>query len=410
MTVVTVLFIVGGGVALFLVPRALLLNWIPGASREEQGRLLGTAAQLVLFALGGVIAAVGVALSLSRHRQELLSAQREREDSSRRERTLEHEKDREVARRQEVADTRHVEQERSFRERFVGAVGLVAQDNSRTQRTAGIGALASLADDWLAVGRPDEAQLCVEMICAHIRSSSPTRDVEIERHVKLFAMEQIRDRLSIREAGVAPRWAGLSLNLSGMRIDIPMSFEGVHLFTPTVLNLSNAQVVENAKLSLVSLTAAGGQIDLSNLSVEGSGQLLLGDIFNEQPADLLHDTYVSLNGMQMAENAKLFMYVRQHDRTIVSMQDTCFGGSSSAELTAEMDDDSKFVARINGKEGSNTSMQAGLGGSSGLTILPGILDHTSTANVSVAYGPKATAQVAEFSGIPGSFEIRVFAT
>lgn len=401
----TIIFIVVGILLVIFLPRLLLENWIPASDAADRDRLTGTAAQLVLFGLGGVIGAVGVALSLSRHGQELDRAEREREDATRRDRTLQLETDREIERRREFEDTRKTEQERSFRERFVGAVGLIAQDTNRTARTAGIGALASLADDWIEFGRPEEAQLCIEMICAHIRSKPPTDSAEKEQHVKRFAIEQIRQRLRPTAPGTMPMWVGFRIDLTGIYVDFELSLEHIHVSAPTVLRLAHARIGENGKVSLASLEASGGEIDLSDVTIENNGHLIVGNIFDEQPANLTGDTWIRLDGLTMADDAILWVWVTPKGTSLVSVQDTQFGGSSQAEFTVQISERGRFVGRFNGTDSSITGLQGGAQDQSSFNLLPSTLKDAATAHIGMGYEAGATSQIAPIDGPPGSFSI-----
>ena len=58
---------------------------------------------------------------------------------------------------------------REMRDRFTTASKLVA-DTSMTMQQAGTYALGSLANDWLARGTDQEAQVCVDVLCTYLRT------------------------------------------------------------------------------------------------------------------------------------------------------------------------------------------------------------------------------------------------
>lgn len=68
------LFVAIGATAVATVPGWLLGNWFPEVTDFERNELVGVAAQIVLFVLGGVIAIIGGAVSISRHGQELVAS------------------------------------------------------------------------------------------------------------------------------------------------------------------------------------------------------------------------------------------------------------------------------------------------------------------------------------------------
>jgi len=404
LTLAAAVFVIVGGLALFFVPEQLLKNWLPASTPVERARLIGTAAQLTLFALGGVIAVVGVALSLSRHGQELLRAEREREDSERHERTLAHEKEREIARRQEVAETRRVEQERSFRERYVGAVGLVAQDMSPTSRTAGIGALASLADDWIGFGRRDEAQLCIEMICAHIRNEAPTDDVNIERHVKHFATEQIRNRLVQAGDDTSTAWAGFRIDLSGIYIDFPLSFDHISVDPAMVISFSRARIDEDGSLSITSADSLG-QIDLSRVRAEGNARLVVGEIEHEAPIDLAGRASLSLDQITMSGGSTFLLYLRQNDESYSFIHTARFEDDAKAYMTIQLSGHASMRGLLSAANNAEINVQGGALDASTISFDAGTLEHLATAHVGLGRSPQATLRFDDFDGVPALWEI-----
>lgn len=213
-------FVVVGIGILAVAPARLLQNWLPGASVTEQGKLIGTAAQIVLVGLGGIVAIVGVALSLSRHRQEIQAAARDR-------------------------NKERFETEREYRSRFVSAVELLSADEP-IKRSAALYALAALGDDWLHHGRPDETQVCVDVICAYLRGPLPegverTPDDEVE--VRTTGYNIVGSHLRA-EGG----WGALKLDLSRSLIDFPVHLSSLYLHGRGTLSLSGARVVGDGRL------------------------------------------------------------------------------------------------------------------------------------------------------------------
>lgn len=89
-------------------------------------------------------------------------------------------------------------------------------------RLAGVYALAGLADDWCALGNAAEQQVCVNLLCAYLRTkNSSTLDssgkiLPEEMEVRDAIVDLIRSRLSIgkKEDPPSPSWVGNKIDLS----------------------------------------------------------------------------------------------------------------------------------------------------------------------------------------------------
>lgn len=224
-------------------------TWLPQAQGGPATRpSLSNAAQVVLYTLGGLIALVGVGLSLNRHGLELKIA---RDDSAKEQRRI-----------TELNSQRHLDVERELRSRFTQSVALLSDPDKPTTRQAGIYALGALADDWKAHGRDDERQVCIDVLCGYLRSHWKTTEsgANDERRIRAAAFNLIAAHL--RPDEVRPNWDGATFNLQGAFVDFDINFSAVTIGTSR-LNLSKA-------------TFAGGQVDFSSLTMLGGGI-----VFNE---------------------------------------------------------------------------------------------------------------------------------
>jgi uncharacterized protein YjbI with pentapeptide repeats len=213
------------------------------ATDEAMVRLaLGNSAQIVLFALGGLIALVGVGLSLSRHGLELETAQTDR--------------DKEDRRIHELGQQRHIDAERELRARFISAISLLSDAEKGTTKEAGVYALAALADDWHAFGRTDERQVCIDVLCSYLRSrwEPDGVDADRERRIRAAAFDAIGNHLRIDS--LRPRWSGARFNLRGALIDFDTNFNRIDT-SDTMIDFSEA-------------TFSGGTIDVENSHFAGA--------------------------------------------------------------------------------------------------------------------------------------------
>lgn len=227
--------VVAAGVLLFLAVGACALIWLPGMLLDHwlvnqsvdasMIRLsLGSAAQVVLFSLGGVIALVGVSLSLSRHRLELEESQHGHLKEDRR-----------VA---ELAQQRKVDAERELRARFSQAVTLLSDPDKATTRQAGVYALGALADDWSNHGRLDERQVCIDVLCGYLRSHWDTQSPEAgdERRIRAAAFNLIAAHH--RPDAARPSWDGADFNIRDAIVDFNVDFQSV-IIKGSYIDLSN---------------------------------------------------------------------------------------------------------------------------------------------------------------------------
>ncbi|QRY42329.1 hypothetical protein JVX92_14930 (plasmid) [Microbacterium hominis] len=257
-----VLFVIIGVVLLAKVPDWLLANWFPTLDENARAGFLGPAANVVLLGLGGVIAVVGVGLSLSRHHQELEAAERDRQ-------RLVDDRERESARRVEVEASRRIDAERALRDRFVTTVKLLS-DEAPVNRQAALFALGALADDWEAFGKPDEVQVCIEVITGYLRApgsqgDGPTNPAE--RTVKQAGYSIINDHLSRDERS----WSSRTIDLSGVVCDFRIQLRGAVLEGRGALSFDGLRIEEGGQLLIQGLTVRDeGTVTFDGAVVQGS--------------------------------------------------------------------------------------------------------------------------------------------
>lgn len=322
------LFILLGAAALTAVPKWLLDHWVPDGTLEEHKQLLGSAAQIVLFGLGGIIAVVGVGLSLARHGQSLVEAeaQQAREDTRRSEfnEQMTAERNRERARRKEAKAQRQIELERDLRGRFVSAVDLLSASDA-VKRTAGLHALAALGDDWLAFGNENELQVCIDVMCGYLRSAvSEDERTPAEASVRLTGYELIRDHLQQADENAPSPWEGRRFPLAQAPLWFTVHLDAVTLSEGTLIDLTGAELTGRARLQCNGLTIrTGGRLRLRGAHLVGRSAVRLDNLTIE------HGGRAEFDATTLGDNASIVAFHGAiHDEGVLSFDFTRFTDSA----------------------------------------------------------------------------------
>ncbi|MFK0073798.1 hypothetical protein [Arthrobacter woluwensis] len=276
--ILATVFVSLGALAVRFLPQILATWWIEEDDKGKTATLVGPAAQVVLWCLGGFIAVVGVGLSFLKFREEKLSAvQRLREHNL--------DKEKEGSRKEELEQQRLIDARAVLRTRFVSSVELLSSPDA-TMRTAGLYALAALAEDWFKVDQPDEAQVCVDVMCGYLRSprvQTEEQDVINEKAVRRAGLRIIGTHLA---RGERDGWKSLTYDLSNSLIDFEanlgivdlhqgrIDFSGSRITDGGILRIGRL-VLNIARLSLERLTVENGVVHIANY--EGRNGVLLFD-------------------------------------------------------------------------------------------------------------------------------------
>lgn len=341
-TVGVLIYLVIAFFTVLYAPAALLNNWITGNDTAEKAKVIAAAGNLVLLALGGVIAVVTVGLSMSRHRQEREAAERDRQ-------RLADDRKREQARRAEVEAQRRIDTERALRERFVTTVKLLS-DPAPVNRQAALFALGALADDWDAFGKLDEVQVCIEVLTGYLRAPR-TDDMLVpltQEQLDMIPPDERRDaqrttaqEISVKRAGytvirnhltqgVASRWHDRSINLAQAHVD----------FT---LDLTDARVTGDGRVDLTAATITGdGRVDMLGATITGDGEVdfALAKISDDGVVDMLGVTIsvrgmVNLSDVMVAGDGEVNMLgATISDSGMVDLKDAIIAGDGLVNLAA----------------------------------------------------------------------------
>lgn len=254
--------------ALLWIPQLLLDNWLAHVTVDAATVRLSVsnAAQVVLFSLGGLIALVGVSLSLSRHGLELETAKLDRVKEQRRV--------------DELGQQRRIDTERELRDRFTQAVALLSDPDKATTRQAGVYALGALADDWINHGRLDEHQVCIDVLCGYVRSQWDPEDQKHapdERRIRETIFALIGDHL--RPDMGRPSWDGATFDLRGALIDYEVTLRMI-TSSAAQFNFREALIHRNARIQFSASHLSGGVVDFTGVQLFGGQISFLETVFS----------------------------------------------------------------------------------------------------------------------------------
>lgn len=292
-------FLLLGGLALWLLPGYLSSAWSPkvvddsvtsDASVAPGSTPPASAAQIVVLALGGVVGVFGVALSLSRHGDEKLEAER---------------------------DQLRLEAERvtERRTRFATLTSLIADEDKPMSRLAALHGLGALADDWDIAGNNKESRVCASLIAEYLKipvRKAGDQQLDADTQARITAVKIIREHLL---AGASRSWSEYNISLEGARFYFPANFsdinlasrakldlEGVEISGSGCLDMSGATVGDNAEINLARMTLCGnGTTDLQKVSLSNDARILLND------SKLADGTQVTLDRMDVSGAAEVHL-------------------------------------------------------------------------------------------------------
>lgn len=229
----------------FVLFAAIWNGWDWPARDSGSGWLRDVAAATVPVA-GLVGAAVVVATTFRRHQLEL--AQDERETT------------------------------RALRERFTTVANQLGHE-SPAVRVAGVYAAAALADDWHEQGNRIETQVCINLLCAYLRSprtepleaegTTWTAPQRAETQVRTTVSGVIASRLRVQAGEHNPAWAEYNINLSGVFFDEGHhDFDGIRVGEATSVSFDGARF-GGGRVSFDGAQFTGGEVSLKDAWFSG---------------------------------------------------------------------------------------------------------------------------------------------
>jgi uncharacterized protein YjbI with pentapeptide repeats len=206
-------------------------------------------------------------------------------------------------RHQLETERRTDDRERELRSRFTTIAEQLGSNNFGV-RHAGAYALASLADDWHRFGNDTERQVCVDLLCAQLRSPRQREEIETEEYgthwrdspedieVRKTMVALIRSHRPVTGADDPNNWKCCSIDLSGADLST---------FILNETDLSSANL-DDANLSHTRLVGA----DLSEAMM--ARVAVAGTNFTE--ANLTRATLASASFSDTAEEADRAVFDR----------------------------------------------------------------------------------------------------
>lgn len=306
LSVALILSVLGLAAAVIFLPGLIVA--IDGGATD-----LTSARQALLFMAGGVIAIVTLFLTYRRDQtaRGLLQLERDKED-----------------RRAEEAETdRRATTERALRDRFATTVQLLS-DPSPGNRKAALFAIGALADDWDALGKTDEVQVCIEVITGYLRAArSENMGFEKEVHELKGGESPLGRRttppeVSVNQAGFAVirnhlqadaehSWSSRTIDLAGAHIDYPVDLQRATIGAGGSITFEGSRI-EMSVISLAGALVDGGTMSFARASVEGGtvdflGAEMRGGEINATEVTLQH-ARLNLFHMELSGGARLKLF------------------------------------------------------------------------------------------------------
>lgn len=144
-----------------------------------------------------------------------------------------------------------------LRERYSTAAGQLGHE-AVALRLAGVYSLAALADDWIARDDRDEAQVCIDLLCAYQRVPRQASDVKEINRAEVEVRQTITRVVTahIKDQSHPASWCGMDFDFTGA------IFAGDHSF-------AGAQF-PSGRVNFKSAEFTGGEVDFTNAAFTGS--------------------------------------------------------------------------------------------------------------------------------------------
>lgn len=161
----------------------------------------------------------------------------------------------------ELSDHREyrASRDRNLRDRYTTCAEQLAHESTAVQ-LAGVYGLASLADDWHGIGNPDEQQVCVDLLCAVLRSPRKSDNAEVRKTIlRILLSRRGRQESLWGSRGESTKWAEVHYDLTGADLS------GASL-TKADLTYARLDDADLTDAFLVAANLAGAELPNANLT------------------------------------------------------------------------------------------------------------------------------------------------
>lgn len=110
-------------------------------------------------------------------------------------------------------DKHDLENVSELRNRYAKSAEQLGSDKTAV-RMAGVHSLAALSDDWLALGKKDEQQVCISLLCSYMNALRTERTAADDL-VKKTALETITARLTAEQDSQVAHWGDRRVEVVG---------------------------------------------------------------------------------------------------------------------------------------------------------------------------------------------------
>nr|WP_255459493.1 pentapeptide repeat-containing protein [Micrococcus sp. TA1] len=252
------------------------LPWMVHENRRL-GSLLRSAVPAAVLLGGGAAGAIGVL------RQKNLDAthalEQERYDLEQKRYDLEQgrhhlERDR-YDRDQERHDAEKVSR---LRDRYAAAAEQLGHESAAV-RLAGVYSLAALADDWLARSNRQDAQVCVELLCAYFRTPQLKSAEDTEKRSENEVRQTITRVIAahLQDPDEASSWCGMDFDFTGATFAGDHSFADVQ-FTGGTVSFNSAQFTSGV-VTFRDARFSGGDVGFQSARFTGGNLIFQGAQF-----------------------------------------------------------------------------------------------------------------------------------
>lgn len=250
--VVSSLIVVGGLFLLFAAYEAQAwLFWL-APTRLDQDTLFGVGRNAVTLA-----AALGVGVTLFFSYRKQQTAENAQELAVRAQNLAMESQDLATKTLQLSLEKHELESVSELRNRYARSAEQLSSDKTSV-RLAGVHSLIALSDDWRAVGKADEQQVCISLLCSYMNTLQ-FEHTNADDLIKATGVEAISARLVLDESSPNKCWQQKNIELTGVFFQ--------HGLANSTLDGGQLRLVDcnwNSMAMINSLNVRGGLVSITS--------------------------------------------------------------------------------------------------------------------------------------------------